>query len=97
MKRFFKISLIILTLVSILILLFSAEEDYRGARVWAKTKREFEQKGISFDISSVIPPEVPDDQNFAATPCLKTLFDYKLGADGKPLWADSSYLSLIHI
>jgi hypothetical protein len=51
-----------------LIALFYAEEDWRGKHDWEKFKREWEAKGEHFDFASVIPPPVPDDQNFAFSP-----------------------------
>jgi len=48
-----------------LIALFYAEEDWRGKHDWEKFKHEWEAKGEHFDFASVIPPPVPDDQNFA--------------------------------
>ena len=51
-----------------LIALFYAEEDWRGWHAWNKFKREWEAKGEKFGFASVIPPSVPDDQNFAFSP-----------------------------
>ena len=51
-----------------LIALFYAEEDWRGKHDWEKFKRQWEAKGEHFDFASVIPPPVPDDQNFAFSP-----------------------------
>jgi hypothetical protein len=54
-----------------------AFENWRGKRAWLKFKTEWESKGESFDVASVIPDKVPDDQNFAMTPFLQPLFDYQ--------------------
>ncbi|HEY1717009.1 MAG TPA: hypothetical protein VGH42_01795 [Verrucomicrobiae bacterium] len=51
-----------------LIALFYAEEDWRGKHDWEKFKREWEAKGERFDWQSIVPPTVPDDQNFAFSP-----------------------------
>ena len=51
-----------------LIALAYAEEDWRGWHAWNKFKHEWEAKGEKFDFASVVPPPVPDDQNFALTP-----------------------------
>ena len=48
--------------------LFYAEEDWRGKHDWEKFKHEWEARGVQFGPASVIPPAVPDDQNFAMTP-----------------------------
>lgn len=54
-----------------LIIFFYVEEDWRGARAWAKTKAEWEAKGETFDFNKFIPPPIPDDQNLAAIPLFK--------------------------
>jgi hypothetical protein len=51
-----------------LIALFYGEEDWRGWSAWNKFKREWEAKGEHFDYASVVPPPVPDEQNFAMSP-----------------------------
>ncbi|HZL14122.1 MAG TPA: hypothetical protein VFC85_08255 [Verrucomicrobiae bacterium] len=51
-----------------LIALFYAEEDWRGKHDWEKFKRRWEAKGERFDWQSIVPPPVPDDQNFAFSP-----------------------------
>ena len=51
-----------------LIALFYAEEDWRGQHDWEKYKHGWEDRGIQFGPASVIPPIVPDDQNFAMVP-----------------------------
>jgi hypothetical protein len=66
-----------------LIALFYAEEDWRGKHDWEKFKREWEAKGEHFDFASVVPPSVPDDQNFALTPIVFTSYGSMLTRDGK--------------
>jgi hypothetical protein len=51
-----------------LIALFYAEEDWRDKHDWEKFKRAEEAKGEKFDWQSIIPPPVPDDENFAFSP-----------------------------
>ena len=59
--------------------LFVAEEDWRGSRAWPNYKRDMEAKGEHFDAARLIPPKVPDDQNFAMTPYFAPLFDLPPG------------------
>ncbi len=59
-----------------LIALFYAEENWRGKRAWENFKREWEAKGESFDPASLIPPPVPDDQNFFMTPLFAPIAEY---------------------
>jgi hypothetical protein len=75
--------LIVLAGLAILVSFFYAEEDWRGWHAWQKFKREWEAKGEKFDFASVIPPSVPDDQNFALTPIVFTSYGSMLTRDGK--------------
>ncbi len=45
--------------------LFHVVENVRGRAAWRKLQQEATAKGESFDLASIIPPSVPDDQNFA--------------------------------
>ncbi len=54
--------------VALVLALFYAEEDWRGKRDWEQYKRVAEAKGERFDLSSFVPPAVPDDQNFMFSP-----------------------------
>jgi hypothetical protein len=66
-----------------LIALFYAEEDWRGWHAWNKFKHEWEAKGEKFDFASVVPPPVPDDQNFAMSPIVFTSYGSMLTRSGK--------------
>jgi hypothetical protein len=57
-----------------LIALFYAEENWRGKHDWEKFKREWEAKGERFDWQSIVPPTVPDEQNFALTPVVASSY-----------------------
>ncbi len=65
-----------------LIALFYVEEDLRGKWAWEKFKREWEAKGEKFDFASLVPPTVPDDQNFALTPIVVSCYSYALDRNG---------------
>jgi len=69
-----------------LIGLLYAEEDWRGKHDWNKFKREWEAKGEHFDFASVIPPPVPDDQNFALTPIWVESMKAVLGPRNSSKW-----------
>jgi len=74
--RTFKRLMIALGCLFILIILAYVEENWRGKRDWEKFKREWEAKGEKFDLKSLAPPPIPDDQNFAMAPLLRPIFDY---------------------
>jgi hypothetical protein len=54
-----------------LIILFYAEEDWRGAHAWAVTKAKWEAKGETFSLAKFVPPPLTVDQNLAAMPVFK--------------------------
>jgi len=60
---------VFLCLVTLLALVW-AEESWRGARAWDKCRRALEAKGEKLDLAAFIPPPVPPEQNFTATPLL---------------------------
>ena len=51
-----------------LIALFYAEEDWRGWHDWNQFKQKCAAQGEKLDWQSIVPPPVPDDQNFAFSP-----------------------------
>jgi hypothetical protein len=63
-----------LTGLVLLVAFFYAEEDLRGWHAWQKCKHEFTAKGIVMDWDKLIPPPVPDDQNFFAAPNMPEWF-----------------------
>ncbi len=70
-KRGWRISrwiLITLAGLATLIALFYAEEDWRSKRAWENYKHAAVARGERFDVASVVPSVVPDDQNFFCEP-----------------------------
>ena len=55
-------------------LFFCIEESWRGPRVWENYKHELEAKGELFDWDAMIPPQVPDSQNFFSAPMMSKWF-----------------------
>jgi len=66
----------LLTLIGMLYL----EEDLRGKRAWHRYERDLKAQGVQISFSAIVPPPVPDDQNFAMTPFLAPLYDYLPGS-----------------
>jgi hypothetical protein len=71
-----------------LIALFYAEEDWRGWRAWNRFKHDWEAKGEHFNLASVVPPPVPDQENFAMTPIAFTSYGQILTREGKLIPAE---------
>jgi hypothetical protein len=91
-----------------LIALAYAEEDWRGWHAWNQFKHQWEAKGEKLDYASVIPPAVPDEQNFALTPIVASCYEHYFDKNGHELipqntnvvdrlsildWRDTSYES----
>jgi len=57
-----------------LVAAFYVVENWRGKYAWEKYRHEREALGDSFEWSSIVPPPVPDAENFAATPLFAELF-----------------------
>lgn len=68
--------LVILGLMSVLLAAIPFE-NWRSRRVWEAYKQEWEAKGERFDRAAFLPPEVPDEDNFAATPLLAPLLAWR--------------------
>ncbi len=71
-----------------LIALFHGEENWRGRRAWNQCRRDIEARGEPLDYRALIPKPVPDEQNFAATPAIKSWFETKTASDNVPSWGD---------
>jgi hypothetical protein len=71
--------------LAVLVVLFYAEENWRGARALESYKRQLAARGATLDWKSFVPPPVPDSENFAMTPFLAPLFDF---IPGTQTWRD---------
>jgi hypothetical protein len=67
-------ALISLAVLVTLYTLFCTEENIRGKRAWERYRRELEARGEQLDFGAFIPKPIPDEQNFAATPLIKSWF-----------------------
>jgi len=61
---------------------FYAEEDLRGWYAWQTFKHQVEAAGEKLDFASVVPPAVPDDQNFAMAPIVASSYAATLDTNG---------------
>jgi hypothetical protein len=57
-----------------LIVLCYGFANWRGRRVWNQYRNAAEARGESLEFATYVPKPVPDDQNFATTPFLKSFF-----------------------
>jgi hypothetical protein len=75
-RRFRKLrfALIALAAFALTVAFFYGEENWRGKRAWEKCKAELEAKGAILDWNKLIPPPVPDGQNFFKAPKMAEWF-----------------------
>ena len=74
-----------------MIVLFYAEEDWRGSHEWNHYRQQLEASGAQLDYAAFIPKPVPDDQNFAAIPVIESWFTQRTNFATK--WADNYSLA----
>lgn len=67
-----------------------AVENIRGKRAWERCRQELIAQGEELDWARLIPPPIPDDQNFARTPLLRPLGDYTRDPMGRIVWRDTN-------
>jgi hypothetical protein len=91
MRKKLKLVLFGFLVLITLIALAWAIENARGYHAWKKYRKEWEARGEVFEMAKLIPPEVPDEKNFAMTPLLKPLFQYTIGSNSM-VWMDTNGL-----
>lgn len=69
-----------------LIALFYAEENWRGKWAWKNYQRAAEARGEKLDFAAIVPPPVPDDQNFAMQPIWVEQISGTMGMEKAKLW-----------
>lgn len=57
--------------------LFIVVENWRGRRAWNQYVRDMEARGESLNPMALIPPQIPDDENFAMAPLFRPLFEFE--------------------
>ncbi len=84
--------LIGLAWLATLVVLFYAEEDWRGWHAWSQYRQLLEAGGAQLDLRAFIPKPVTDDnQNFAAIPVVESWFTQRTNFLNK--WADNYSLA----
>ncbi len=66
--RLLRWGLIVLAALVTLAAVLITEENWRGKRAWENYRRAAEARGERLDLAFVVPPPVPDDQNFFCAP-----------------------------
>lgn len=90
--RFLRWLLITVAALATLIAIFYTEEDIRGKMAWDNYCHTLETQGEKLSWQEVIPPAVPDDQNFFAAPFFQPKGGNTMSAYGKsPAFPDMGY------
>jgi hypothetical protein len=65
-----------------LVALFYVEEDWRGRWDWLRFTRKWESKGEHFTMAGLAPPPVPEQENFAMAPIVRSSYAQILDGNG---------------
>ena len=65
---------IVFAILAVLVLIFIAEENWRGRRAWETYRAAAEKRGVKLFLKDFIPPDMPDAENYAAIPLIRDLF-----------------------
>ena len=70
--RILRRCLIVVMVLVTLVVMFYAEEKFRGKRAWNRYREAAAARGVQLDFAATIPPPIPDEQNAAMTPLIQT-------------------------
>ena len=90
-RRVIRKMLIGLAWLVTIVVLFYAEEDWRGWHEWNNYRQQLEAGGAQLDLAAFTPKPVPNDQNFAAIPVVDSWFTQRTNFAKK--WADNYSLA----
>lgn len=75
LRRIFSLKFLwTLVILTALVLTFIGEENWRGKRAWKKYREAAEKRGVKLFLKDFIPPDIPDEENYAAIPVIRGLF-----------------------
>lgn len=94
--RLLRWGLIALAILATLAAALVTEENWRGKRAWENYQRDAKARGERLDIASVIPPAVPDDQNFFCAPIVAEALE-QIRKDDSDHSGQSSYRMNLNI
>jgi hypothetical protein len=100
LKRIFSVRNLMCALFVVIALftawaIFCAEERRRGERLWNDYRANTTARGVKVDLKDVIPPDIPDTENFAAIPMIQDLFTAKEEGRPVPEWFAAAKLDEI--
>ena len=72
--RILRRMVLLLVWLGTLVMLLYGIENWRGRRAWLEYRSLVESRGEQLDFSAFFPKPVPDEQNFASTPSVRSWF-----------------------
>lgn len=90
MKRFLRVLGWSFGGIAVLLGVFHLEENWRGKRAWEKWKAERIAKGDRYDWSDLVPPAVPDADNFAKEPMVEAAITGRTSLLNGFTWGDKA-------
>lgn len=84
---------LVLGCLATLVALFYAVEDWRGRRAWQSLQHERQAQGEPLDLSSLVPPPVPEEQNFFNSPLWNDL--HFVRTNDHVTWSDTNWSSRV--
>jgi hypothetical protein len=91
-RNLMRVAFFILALIT-LWAVFCLEERWRGERLWNNYRTAAAARGVKLDMEQVVPPAVPDAENFAAIPMIRELFAAQDKGGTVPQWFKAARLS----
>ena len=94
-KRRARLGLIALGWLVSLIALFYGISDWRGARAWNNYRSEYEDRVAPLNLQAYTPKEIPDSENFGATPFARAWFTQRNDPNflyNRDTWAEAARL-----
>jgi hypothetical protein len=83
------VALFCLALLATLFGAFHLIENWRGQKKWEIYKRQLIARGARLDLAAFVPPSIPTEQNFAATPFFAELFPGPKPTNWNRRWPDN--------
>jgi hypothetical protein len=65
---------------------FCVEERWRGRRKWEQYRGAAIARGVPLSVEDILPPNIPDAENFAAIPMIQELFSAQEAHQTLPVW-----------
>jgi hypothetical protein len=87
---------VVIALVTVWAML-CVEERWRGERQWNNYRKEALERGAKLEMKDVIPPDIPDAENYAAIPLIQDLFKVRPEGQSAPKWFVTEKLGELYV